>query len=235
LSYVCPLYGCYQQAQTRAEAQARAAAAAAQAKSKQAAQRAASASRAPVAVVMSDKQRQAVEGLMQQLALDDSSAAADGGNTAGAAGAGSSSGAAAAAADGDSEEEQELRRAFVDALVKSGFSAADSTAAVRAVGTAAGRDAGAAASAATAAAFSGGCGVTRVWRSHDGLQPYLDWLCLALPVERLPARYRPGESAEAGVQRALHVCWQQQATSYEFLFHVVSTRQCTQTTFALCV
>jgi hypothetical protein len=125
---------------------------------------------------------------MQQLALDDSSGSAEANNTAGAAAAGSST----AAAESDSEEQQDLRRAFVDALVKAGFSAADSTAAVRAVGTAAGRDAAAAASAATAAAFSGGRGVTRVWRSHDGLQPYLDWLCLALPVERLPARYRPG-------------------------------------------
>eukprot|EP00883_Tetradesmus_obliquus_P006330 jgi/Sobl393_1/16814/SZX72388.1 len=193
-----PLWGeLVTKAQTRAEAQARAAAAAAQAKAKQAAQRAASASRAPVAVVMSDKQRQAVEGLMQQLALDDST-----GDPGAAAAPGSSSSYTAAAAESESEEEVELRRAFVDALVKAGFSAADATSAVRAVGTSAGRDAAAAASAATAAAFNGGRGVTRVWRSHDGLQPYLDWLCLALPVERLPARYRPGgSSGTVGVLR----------------------------------
>jgi hypothetical protein len=46
--------------------------------------------------------------------------------------------------------------------------------------------------AAAAAAAGGGRRVTRVWRSHDGLQPYLDWLCIRLPVERLPSRYRPG-------------------------------------------
>eukprot|EP00775_Hariotina_reticulata_P004412 gene4412-4665_t len=41
-------------------------------------------------------------------------------------------------------------------------------------------------------------------RSGGGLQPYLDWLCLNLPVERLPSKYRPGgSSGTVGVLRVV--------------------------------
>lgn len=175
------------QASERAEAQRRAAAAAAERQAQ--ATRCQNPARTPVSVVMSEKQRQAVEDLMQDLSTGDSTAVEN-----------SSNGSASAArlVNSESYEDAEVRQGFLDSLIKAGFSAADSTAAVRAVGVSAGEAAAAAASAATAAASAGGHGYTRVWRSHDGLQPYLDWLCLHLPVERLPARYRPGGCSGEG-------------------------------------
>jgi hypothetical protein len=201
-----PLWGdLKKQATERAEQQRRSAAAAAQAKSRQASARAASSARAPVAVHMSDKQREAVEGLVQSLAAADL-LGVDGSFDCG----GADSAAAAAAAvqggglyqqqqqegegQGDAEELAEAASAFKDGLIQGGFSATDAAAAVTAVGAAAGIAAAAAATAASAAAVVGGRRVTRVYRSHQGLQPYLDWLCIRLPVERLPSRYRPGAS-----------------------------------------
>lgn len=177
------------QAAERAEAQRRTAAAAAERRARSA--RLQDPSRVPMAVVMSDKQRQAVESLMQDLTLDvgDSSAVSNTGSLLAAA-------SRVAEDDVALDSDRELQQAFIDGLVKAGFSLSDSTAAVKAVGTAAGKAAAAAAAAATAAAAVGGRGHTRVWRSHDGLQPYLDWLCIQLPVERLPAKYRPGECSD---------------------------------------
>ncbi|KAF8055672.1 DHX57 [Scenedesmus sp. PABB004] len=173
------------QAEERAEQQRRAAAAAAERRARTT--RLASSARAPVAVVMSEQQRAAVEGLMAELALSEPP---QGGAVAGGA------------PGGEPEHDAAAASGLVDSLVRAGFSAADSAAAVRAVGTRAGADAAADAAAATAAAASGGRGMTRVLRAHDGLQPYLDWLCLSLPVERLPARYRPGgSSGTVGVLR----------------------------------
>mgnify|MGYP001807603584 CR=1 FL=1 len=199
-----PLWGdLKKQATERAEQQRRSAAAAAQAKSRQASARAASSARAPVAVHMSDKQREAVEGLVQSLA------AADLLGVDGSFDCGGADSAAAAAVQGgglyqqqqqegeglgDAEELAEAASAFIDGLIRGGFSATDAAAAVTAVGAAAGIAAAAAATAASAAAVVGGRRVTRVYRSHEGLQPYLDWLCIRLPVERLPSRYRPGAS-----------------------------------------
>lgn len=201
-----PLWGnLKQQAAERAESQRRAAAAAAQAKARQASVRAASSARAPVAVVMSDKQREAVEGLMQELAagvdLLGGGGAAAGSNSEGLGGGSGSSGLGSGPdlqqeqkqQQQEDEECAEAASQFIDGLVRGGFSAADAAAAVKAVGVAAGMAAATAATAASAAAAAGRR-VTRVYRSHDGLQPYLDWLCIRLPVERLPSRYRPGLS-----------------------------------------
>jgi hypothetical protein len=146
---------------------------------------------------MSDKQREAVEGLMQELA-----AGVDMLGVSGAA-AGSSEGLSGGLGSGPDLQQQEqaaqeevdcaeAASQFIDGLVRGGFSAADAAAAVKAVGVAAGMAAATAATAASAAAAAGGRRVTRVYRSHEGLQPYLDWLCIRLPVERLPSRYRPG-------------------------------------------
>jgi len=198
---VCLL--CRPQAAERAESQRRAAAAAAQSKARQAAARSAANSRAPVAVIMSDKQREAVEGLVQELAeaadlLGPTAAAATAGsNDWGGVSetAGDTTTAAAVAAGDQQDMDEDLAEAasgFIEGLVRTGFSAADAAAAVKAVGPAAGVAAATAATAASAAAAAGGRRVTRVWRSHEGLQPYLDWLCIRLPVQRLPSRYRPG-------------------------------------------
>lgn len=128
---------------------------------------------------MSDKQREVVEGLMQGLVMDDATAV-------------STSHMSDAGQLDSQTDDSDVRQGLTDGLIRAGFSAADSVAAVKAVGVAAGEAAAAAATAATASAAAGGRGHARVWRSHEGLQPYLDWLCLHLPVERLPARYRPG-------------------------------------------
>lgn len=167
------------QAKDRADAKERAAAEAAEHAARAAASRAAASTRTPVAVVMSDKQRLAVEGLMGELAAGEGGRGPHGLN---------------------SEEDGAERAALVDRLVAGGFSHADASAALGAVGVGAAREASVAAVAATAAAAAAGRAGTRVVRSHGGLQPYLDWLCLTLPVERLPARYRPGAEA---LRRAL--------------------------------
>jgi hypothetical protein len=140
---------------------------------------------------MSDKQREAVEGLVQSLVAADLLGGAEG------CGGSTSSGLATEQQpqqqdEGDAEELAEAASQFIDGLIRAGFSATDAAAAVRAVGPAAGIAAATAATAASAAAAAGGRRVTRLYRSHEGLQPFLDWLCIRLPVERLPSRYRPG-------------------------------------------
>eukprot|EP00879_Flechtneria_rotunda_P002391 GHRR01002587.1.p2 GENE.GHRR01002587.1~~GHRR01002587.1.p2 ORF type:complete len:488 (+),score=215.76 GHRR01002587.1:456-1919(+) len=195
------------QACERAEAQARAAAAAAEHKARQAAIKSAAAARAPVAVVMSHQQRQAVEQLMQGPAVGtgDSSAGVSSGLVTldGSGWSNSSSdGFAQGRCASDRDRDVNIMQGLVKALITAGFSAADSAAAVTAVGTQAGAAAAAASAAANAAAASGGRSMTRVERPRDGLQPYLNWLCLHMPVERLPARYRPGgSSGTVGVLR----------------------------------
>jgi hypothetical protein len=114
-----------------------------------------------------------------------------GGSTAGPGPAGSAGDGSELQGEED-EESEAAASAFIDGLVRGGFSATDAAAAVKAVGVAAGVAAATAAVSASAAAAAGGRRVTRVYRSHEGLQPYLDWLCIRLPVERLPSRYRPG-------------------------------------------
>lgn len=190
-------------AATRADEQRRAAAAAAKAAAATTrASRAAAAARSAPAVVMSDAQRAAVEGLVGVGSAACSTQplgtlAANGSNDSKGSRCAEAPTSAAASSTQDTAEACRL----VDALVRTGFAAADARAAVAAVGVVAAAGAAAAAAAANAAAVVAGRSGARLQRCGEGLQPYLDWLCLSLPVQRLPARYRPGS-----VALLLHSC-----------------------------